>query len=399
MTRGPLGDKNRGLASVLGPGVLRVCLDARNLGATRPAFRLALEGGGWFSLLMATVPYGKPYLAVSEQLDLLEARGLELGDRDLAAEWLRRVGYYRLSGYWYPFRESDRAQDGRVRILDTFASGTTLRMVTELYEFDRALRLLVLDGVERLEVSIRFHVGHVLGRRGPYAHADPAALSAEFTGGPLDAPHAVARWRTSDHAAWLARRAEEERRSKTDFTKHILAKYGPPLPVWVVTEILDFGGLSRLYAGLLQRDRDQIAASLGLFDASGAGNGGALQDWLKNINVVRNVCAHHGRLWNANVTERLSPTKLRAIDELTHIGARGANARIYPTLAVMALLISRVHPEDDWAARLVRHISTLPAQRSESEMGFPDLWRDEGIWRGGGQSARPRPRSAPSASS
>src|SRR5699024_8069283 len=131
--------------------------------------------------------------------------------------------------------------------------------------------------------------------------------------------------------------------------KHILAKYGPPLPVWVVTEILDFGGLSRLYAGLLQRDRDEIAASLGLFDASGAGNGGALQDWLKNINVVRNVCAHHGRLWNANVTERLSPTKLRAIDELTHIGARGANARIYPTLAVMALLISRVHPEDDWA--------------------------------------------------
>lgn len=240
--------------------------------------------------------------------------------------------------------------------------------------------LQVLDGIERVEVAVRFHVGHVLGRRGAFAHADPEALSDEFAGRASSPPPALAHWMRSGHASWLRRRSDDERRSKADFVKHYQAKYGPPLPVWVVTEILDFGGLSMLYGGMLQRDRDEVAAALGLFDASGAGNSGALKDWLKNITYIRNVCAHHGRLWNVNVAERLSPSKLGSFPELSHISPSGATSRLYPTLAVLSLLAERIHPGDDWSRRVAALVSRLPSGRIESEMGFPGAWRDLAVW-------------------
>jgi abortive infection bacteriophage resistance protein len=327
------------------------------------------------------VPYEKPYLTIDEQLAQLEARGLVLGDRAEAAEWLRRVGYYRLSGYWYPFRKS-KSRRGVRTILDTFVEGTTLAQVTEIYEFDRRLRLLVMDGIERVEVSLRFHVGHVLGRRGTFAHADPEALDGEFAApGSMPAP-ALGTWMNSDHARWLRKRLDEERRSKADFVKHFRDKYGLPLPVWVVTEILDFGGLSLLYGGMLQRDRDEVAAALGLFDASRAGNGGALKDWLRNLNYVRNICAHHARLWNTNIVDRISPRALRPVPELAHIADAPPNAtsRLYATLAVLSLLTARIHPADDWTDRVMALVSALPAGRNEAELGFPDGWRELMLW-------------------
>ena len=331
-------------------------------------------------MCMPFASYEKPYLTVGEQLDVLESRGLDLGCRGAAEAWLRRVGYYRLSGYWYPFRESRKRADGPPEILDSFIPGTTLTMVTDLYEFDRRLRLLVLDGIERVEVAVRFQVGHTLGRRGAFAHADPGSLSDEFAGKAPSPPPALAHWMGTSHAGWLKRRADEEKRSKADFVKHFQQTYGPPLPVWVVTEILDFGGLSLLYGGMLQRDRDEVAATLGLFDASGAGNSGALKDWLKNINYIRNICAHHGRLWNVNVVERLSPRTLSPVGELNHISQTGATARLYPTLAVISLLHGHICPDDDWSSRLSALVTELPSGRRATEMGFPVTWRDLPLW-------------------
>lgn len=326
--------------------------------------------------------YQKPFLPVEQQLDLLESRGLELGDRAEAGEWLRRVGYYRLSGYWYPFRESRPRENGPREILDSFVEGTTLGQVTEIYEFDRRLRLLVLDGIERVEVSVRFHVGHVLGRRGTFAHADPGALDDIFAGRAASSPPGLNEWMLTEHSRWLRRRHDEEQRSKADFVKHFREKYGPPLPVWVVTEILDFGGLSFLYGGMLQRDRDEVATKFGLYDASGAGNSGALKDWLKNLNYVRNICAHHARLWNVNIVERISPRTLRPIQELTHIADHGGSttSRLYTTLAVLALLTGRIHPGDDWNRRVTKLVDALPANRAEQEMGFPTGWRELPPW-------------------
>lgn len=321
--------------------------------------------------------YEKPYLTIDEQLNLLESRGCELGNRESATALLNRVGYYRLSGYWYPFRKSAES--------DEFVEGTTLAQVAEIYEFDRKLRLLALDAIERVEVAMRFQVGHTLGRHGAFAHTDVEALSDEFAGKSAPPP-ALSTWRKSQHAKWLETREREEKRSKADFVQHFRKKYGLPLPIWVVTEILDFGGLTYLYSGLKQKDRDNIAASYGLLDASNAGHGGALQDWMKNLNYIRNVCAHHSRFWNANIAQRMSPRSMRPIPELAHISVQSDKnknmlSRPYGSLAILTLMTRRINPEDDWSSRLRALVTeSLPRGRKESEMGFPDGWRELELW-------------------
>lgn len=334
------------------------------------------------SLSMDIMSYTKPYLTVPDQVALLRARGCDIGDQASAEELLTRVGYYRLSGYWYPFRQSSQV-NGETVVQDDFISGTTLSAISELYEFDRRLRLLVLDAIERVEVAMRFQVGHTLGSRGAFAHTDPGSLSKEFAGqfGP---PPSMEVWRKSDHATWLFYREKETNRSKADFVKHFKAKYGLPLPVWVVTELLDFGGLTILYSGMLQRDRDAIAKSYGIIDSAGAGLGGALQDWMKNLNFIRNVCAHHSRFWNVNVTSRMSPNKLSPIPDLAHLvdpGFPKMLSRPYASLAVLAYLTRRIDPTNTWFSRLRDFMdSDFPDSREESEMGFPDDWRDLALW-------------------
>ena len=47
----------------------------------------------------------KPWLGFDEQLAKLQQRGLSVTDKAAALNYIERIGYYRLSGYWYSFRE------------------------------------------------------------------------------------------------------------------------------------------------------------------------------------------------------------------------------------------------------------------------------------------------------
>jgi abortive infection bacteriophage resistance protein len=74
--------------------------------------------------------YQKPSLSFEQQADLLISRGL-IADRSFLVETLKRVSYYRLSGYLYPFRIEK----------DTFEPNTTFEKIWKIYRFDRKLRL------------------------------------------------------------------------------------------------------------------------------------------------------------------------------------------------------------------------------------------------------------------
>ncbi len=131
--------------------------------------------------------YVKPWLSVDEQIDRLEGHGIEIEDRGRAASVLQAVGYYRLTGYLYPFRESEQQVDEegntQIRVLSQYRVGTTLRHAEDIIDFDRRPRMLVMDGVERIEVAVRMRVGYVLGRKSPFAYEDPAC-SAPTTPSP-----------------------------------------------------------------------------------------------------------------------------------------------------------------------------------------------------------------------
>lgn len=96
--------------------------------------------------------FAKPPASIDQQIDLLVQRGMDVPDRQRAAHYLRHLNYYRLRGYWLPF-ESGIADNGDHR----FQAGTMFEHVLERYVFDRELRLLVMDAIERIEVSVRTH--------------------------------------------------------------------------------------------------------------------------------------------------------------------------------------------------------------------------------------------------
>jgi abortive infection bacteriophage resistance protein len=120
----------------------------------------------------------KPWKTMTEQLALLKSRGLQVDDETAALDYLARIGYYRLSGYWYPLREIDRAesavQNKPIRT-DNFISNSHFEDVVKLYVFDKRLRLLALDALERIEMAIRVDVAHLLGEQNACAHETPPA--------------------------------------------------------------------------------------------------------------------------------------------------------------------------------------------------------------------------------
>ncbi|MGV8882855.1 MAG: Abi family protein [Rhodoglobus sp.] len=339
-------------------------------------------------------PYTKPFLTVSEQIDRLTERGLDIGTPEYATSLLQRIGYYRLSGYWHLFRElepSPARPPGEPTVADetarlerrksTFVTGSALGTVHKIYDFDRALRMRIFDALEMVEVSLRFRIGHMLGRSHAYAHRDPAHLLPEFTGHTGSTPELVySRWLDSNHAEWLREVDREESRSSETFVAHFTTKYGGPLPVWVVTEILSFGTLSRLYSGMERSHQDRIAAAFGILNSVPSGDGSLTGNWLNHLRYIRNTCAHHARLWNKNITVQLAePT---GIPELAHLTATKPRSRIYGTLAVLAFLTERIHPGNGW------RIDTLQFVRDKVDdlglslnlLGFPKNWEILDIW-------------------
>jgi abortive infection bacteriophage resistance protein len=288
----------------------------------------------------------KPWRTFAAQSDLLQQRGLLVEDRVAALDYLERLGYYRLSGYWYPMRAFDSAAPktpGAVTRLDRFVPGSRFEDVARLYVIDKKLRLLALDALERIEMAVRVDVAHLLGQRDPRAYANPACLHGNF------AKRHIARGPDAGktpHQVWLSKYETLLHRSRKEpFVQHHLQQYGV-LPIWAAIEIWDFGLLSKLFAGMKFRDQEQIAATYA------APSGEAFAQWLRSLNFIRNVAAHHSRLWNINVLERSAvPTGWPA--ELD-------NARPFFYFGLMQQLMSVICPRSSWARRLADLLADFP---------------------------------------
>lgn len=338
--------------------------------------------------------YGKPFLDVDGQLDRLIKLGLVIDDRERAYRELQAIGYYRLSGYWYPFRQSP-AEEGGPRPSD-FISGAELAEVLSIYRFDERLRAEILHALSHIEVAMRFRIGHLLGRRGQFAHHHTASLDPGWvrpqkrtSSGPNCS--AACDWQESDHGQWVRKQERNEEISNEAFIAHFNSNYGKPLPIWTATEVMSLGDLNRLFGGLAQRDRQQIAVDFDLYLEDGNGDAGALSSWLEHLRQTRNYCAHHARLWNRNHTAPLSvPEKVPEMDHLRGedidgTGARTvsrAASRIYGTLVVIAYMQARINDSNAVRDRIRTLIEEFAEGKPErlSAMGFPDGWEQEAIW-------------------
>ncbi|MBB3195201.1 Abi family protein [Roseateles terrae] len=324
--------------------------------------------------------YPKPWKSYDAQLDQLMARGMIVTDRTRALDHLKRIGYYRLSGYWFAFRERSapvcrldaqgrkptKVREERIA-LDRFREGATFQNAVDLYVFDKQLRRLVMDALERIEIALRVDVSHTLGSLDPFAYLKPDLLHDEFSI-KLDKDTGVTR-----HHEWLTKHAQLIGRSREEFVRHNRSHYGLPLAIWVACEVWDFGTLSTLFQGMRETEQDAIARQYGL------SSGRIFATWLRSLNYLRNVCAHHSRLWNRNIVDQ---PKLPSAAEQGWVASLEVNAharaRCFLLLKITRHLLNAVHPRSTWADRMKAHLLAFPNLShlglNVAGMGAPDGW-------------------------
>lgn len=262
-------------------------------------------------------------------------------------------------------------------MLSNYRAGTTLRHAEDLIDFDRRLRMLVMDGVERIEVAVRMRIGYVLGRRSPFSYEDPTcfteAFTAESTGALEPAP--------SKHVQWLQRVNDRKTGSDEQFVEHFRQNYDDRMPVWALTEILELGHLSVLYRGIRQQDAEEIALAFGVPTKK------IMTSWLASLNYVRNVAAHHSRLFNRKLQHAPARPRTGQIPVLDHLRDQESAKGIFGTynaLAVIAHLLPSIEPGGgQWAEQMAALLRDFPASHALAidSMGAPRNWASLDLWR------------------
>jgi len=271
------------------------------------------------------------------------------GDDAAMSRCLTAVNYYRLSAYWHTFRNDDHS----------FRPGTSIDVVWERYIFDRELRLLVMDALERLEVAVRTMLAYEHGGLGgPFGYEqNPAAVYGSDK-------------RKRDKFFRLLKKSMRDNGHER-FMKHFKAKYGDEHdwpPIWVMVEVLTFGGVVSLYMGSPKPVRRAVANQFHLADP-------VFGSWLRTLNAVRNICAHHGRLWNRELGAKPKLPRGAAWREPVRID----NDRVFVILSMLAHAMHLLAPGSQWSLRVAALLKKYP-HVPRSQMGIPDRWMESPVW-------------------
>ncbi|ADG69337.1 Abi family protein [Planctopirus limnophila DSM 3776] len=308
--------------------------------------------------------YEKKFLTFSEQADLLIQRGLK-ADREILIQHLQSVSYYRISAYVRPFRQKSSPNDP---IREDLVPGTTFDDIWSRYVFDRRLRLLVMDAIERIEVDIRTNLTYLHAEKhGPFGYADDTGTLPNVQS-------------EEDRERLLEALKEPLAKSKPheDFVKHFKTKYGShhrSLPIWAACEVMTFGHLLTFYRASHRDIQKIVARRYKLSDI-------VFESWLVTLNMVRNVCAHHGRLWNRELgVKPMVPNK----DHQWRHGV-GASAqplpdnRVFIVLTMLKFCLNLISPDSQWGQGLKGLLNEFPKIPLRS-MGFIDQWESHVLWK------------------
>ncbi|WP_305986453.1 Abi family protein [Roseibium sp. MMSF_3544] len=276
-----------------------------------------------------------------------------------AKNWLKGVGYYRLSAYWLPFENPPEHGQTRSK---RFRSGTNLQKIRDIYIFDRKLRVLLLEAIERIEIHVRSRwTYHMVHEHGSHAH-----LSHELFTGALK------------HAEQLVRLARAVEKSEETFIIHYRSKYTEPYtpPLWAATELMTLGELSK-WVQATKNNSIKSAVSRDLHLPSRE----LLESVLQVFSYVRNICAHHGRLWNRRLVKRV-PWIRRYRSDLVAVTTGGQTQpdnRIFNVIVILVQLLHQQSTDSTFSKRLRDLLDTV-GDEERSAMGFPEDWRNRPAW-------------------
>jgi len=296
--------------------------------------------------------YNKPALSINDQIKRLKARGLVINDAPFVENCLSNISYYRLRAYTYPFQDN-------VNPNHPFVVQVSFDKIIDLYVFDRELRLLVMDALEKIEIALRTQIIYQWALTNgshwqiiPHLYRDPVRFSNQITN-----------------------LQSEIDRSNETFIDHYKSTYAQPSepPAWMSLEVSSFGLLSLMFLNLKKGpEKNLVTRHFGLNDVS------VLENWMHCFCNIRNVCAHHGRLWNRRLTTHVKlPTNPRyKFLQNTNIYPY----KLYAALSCMQYVLQKISPPCTFKDKLKALMQTCPLKQ-EKEMGFPSGWQNELLWK------------------
>lgn len=299
--------------------------------------------------------YLKPSLTLEDQINLLVSRGLIIDDPVFAKHILSNISYYRLSSYFYNFWEDKSGHK--------FFRSTKFERIVNIYNFDSELRTICFKAIEVIEVSIRTKLSVFLSHNhGPYWFEDENIMINK-----------------TSHADNI-RSIQDllNQKIKEQFIKDHFEKYSDQYPPsWKLLEITSFGLLSRLYGNISTsvKEKKAIARSLGL------PNHEFLESWLKSISYIRNICAHHSRLWDKKLSTPLIPNNLNGKWLSNSSLTNPKRDSLYINLCCIKYLVDNIKPDNDFGSEVLRLLKSYKQDVDLDKMYFPKSWDQDDLWK------------------
>lgn len=307
--------------------------------------------------------YAKPTLSIDAQIALMKSRGLIIDvPMQIAEDFLSSVNYYRFTGYALPFL-ADR---------ETFKANSKFSEVVSVYAFDRKLRDLMGEALEAIELTFRTILARSFSAaHGPLGWLDPANFR-----------------NASEHAHLLMHLRGDYNQSQSRCARHFRASYQDP-PIWALVEVVTFGRLSYFYSGMLQSDQKSVASEYGMV------NSRYLKSYLQHLCVLRNLCAHHGRVydlpWGQNDDKR-HPYSFPELKDWTVLRQKGAVAlgaqrTLFEQFALIYHFVGKtqsiVFDRNEWKSRVVAAMNESPSigvVNLKSILGIPADPANSPLW-------------------
>lgn len=291
--------------------------------------------------------FNKAPKAIKEQIELLKSRGLIIQDEAKAKYLLQHISYYRLSGYWFAFYENVETKQ--------FKTETTFELVFHLYCFDQKLRKLILSEIEKIEISLRSQISNYMcnKKQDPFWFLNGSYFTNQ-----------------DNYEQFVEVLEFDFKRSDEQFINSFKKKYSDELPPsWIILEITSFGTLSKIFKNINNYDKKQISNIYQLPEK-------VFESWLHSIVYIRNVCAHHTRLWNRNIS--IKPEKLKN-PRLDWVNNEYNNKKIYSIVLVIQYFLKTIYPQSDFFERLKSLLEKYPDVEPKN-IGFINDWEKEPIW-------------------
>ena len=301
--------------------------------------------------MLKKISYSKPYKTAKDLVRLLKSRGLVINDETRAENYLRHIGYYRLSAYMLPHLDYPKNKH-------IFKVNTSFQSILNLYKFDKKLRLLIFNEIEKIEIAIRSSI---------------VSNACELFNDPYwitDARYFVYQDKFAKTISLIDKELEH---SKEDFITHFKNKYSNPYPpAWILAEILPMGTLMNIYYNLKNKQvKKKIAKQFGLQTKP-------FESWTTIITLTRNACCHHSRIWNKqNTMLAMEPIHITR----PWINLPTDKLRIYFDICMIKWFLDCISPNNTLRDKICKLLVDYPCI-DISAMGFPADWLQEELWKG-----------------